>query len=74
MFTTVICDDIARVHGVKLTDHYRLARIRYNGRSWVRVWATLLPATERAPDRLYVCPCPLFPCGGSWSLGESYLI
>lgn len=40
------------VHGVKLDERYRLAKVRYNGRQWVKVWAIHLPARPAVPGLL----------------------
>ncbi len=86
------------VHGVKLDARYRLAKVRFSGRWWIKVWAIRLPARPStgkesvrsvlkkgkwveakvtdpgAPERYFVLPCPLFPCGGSWSVGQAYFL
>lgn len=62
------------VHGVQLDSRYHLAKVRYNRRQWVKVWAIYLPANGAAPRRLFVAPCSLLPKGGWWRLGQAYFL
>jgi hypothetical protein len=63
-----IVGDDGNIHGGKLPNS-KVAKVRYNGKWWLRVWATPLPG-----GGVRVEPSEYLPRGGNWNQAESYFI